>query len=245
MALGRLTAGILHDASTPLSALVANTATLRQMLDRLAESATEARAQRLIESMRALIDTDQLACQRLLELVRSVKTFARQGESAMAAADLEQILSGSIRLAAAAHKQRVEFVEQFGGVGLVECNAAEMAQVFLNLLVNAAEAIAVRGTVTVRSSREGGDAVVSIADTGAGIPEDVRGRVFEGVSTKPLGSGTGLGLSSAKRAVEQHHRGSLTFETETGKGTTFIVRIPVRAAAEGTPAKGGRAPLRH
>ena len=121
----------------------------------------------------------------------------------------------------------------------MRCHAGDINQVVLNLLLNAAHAIgdAVKGTqakgrITV-STRAIADYVeIAIADTGDGIPEDVRARIFEPfVTTKEVGRGTGQGLALSRGIVVEKLKGSLHFETETGKGTTFFIRLPVSESA--------------
>jgi two-component system, NtrC family, sensor kinase len=117
----------------------------------------------------------------------------------------------------------------------VVCNLGDLNQVFLNLLINAAQAIGdvVKGTgnkgkIRVRTWQERGRVVVAISDTGGGIPEDIRGKIFEPFfTTKEVGKGTGQGLALARNVVVERHGGTLTFETEVGKGSTFFVRLPL------------------
>jgi len=124
---------------------------------------------------------------------------------------------------------------EFGDLPLVVCNIGDLNQVFLNLLVNAAHAIgeAVNGTgekgrIRVRTVSEGGTVLVTISDTGCGIPEANRAKVFDPFfTTKEVGRGTGQGLAIARSVVVDRHKGTLTFESEVGKGTTFYVRLPV------------------
>jgi signal transduction histidine kinase len=130
----------------------------------------------------------------------------------------------------------------------VVCYVGEINQVFLNLIVNAAHAIAdvvkdsgQRGTLSIATRCEPGDVVVvAIADTGTGIPDTIRDRVFDPVfTTKPVGKGTGQGLALARTAIVDRHGGSISFETQQGHGTTFFVRLPVHgrgaAAAASRP----------
>ena len=119
------------------------------------------------------------------------------------------------------------------------CRAGAINQVLLNIVINAAHAIGDvssetqrRGVITVRTWRDGDGVCISIADTGAGIPVDLRHNVFEPFfTTKVVGRGTGQGLAIARTIIVEKHRGSLTFETAPGKGTTFLVRLPIDAAA--------------
>jgi signal transduction histidine kinase len=100
--------------------------------------------------------------------------------------------------------------------------------VFLNILVNAGQAIEGEGKVTVRTQLDGDCVLISISDTGRGIPPEHAARVFSsGFTTKPIGIGTGLGLAISRQIVVEKHKGSIDFETEPGAGTTFHIRIPI------------------
>jgi two-component system, NtrC family, sensor kinase len=110
----------------------------------------------------------------------------------------------------------------------VECFPQMLNQVFLNLLVNAGQAIEGAGKIAVSSRLEGGEVHIAIADSGRGMTAEQKARAFHaGFTTKPVGEGTGLGLSIAKEIIEDKHGGSLDFESERGVGTTFHIRIPV------------------
>jgi two-component system NtrC family sensor kinase len=114
----------------------------------------------------------------------------------------------------------------------VRCNIADLNQVFLNLVVNAADAIEEtgrRGRITVATAVEGTDVVVRVSDTGSGIPENVRSKIFDPFfTTKDVGRGSGQGLPLARGVVQEGHGGSLTVESVPGEGTTFAVRIPIK-----------------
>jgi signal transduction histidine kinase len=119
----------------------------------------------------------------------------------------------------------------------ISCQIGELNQAFLNIIVNAAHAIAgfikegERGRIRVVTRQEGGDAIVEISDTGGGIPEAIRPRIFDPFfTTKGVGRGTGQGLAIARRSVIERHGGTLTFETTMGQGTTFVIRIPNQAS---------------
>ena len=120
----------------------------------------------------------------------------------------------------------------------VPCFLSDLNQVFLNLLVNAAHAVgdvmastSRRGRIRVKSQMSDNQVLISISDTGTGIPEPIRDRIFDPFfTTKGLGKGTGQGLALARSVVVERHGGSLSFETEVGKGTTFFVRLPLHGA---------------
>jgi len=122
---------------------------------------------------------------------------------------------------------------------MVQCLAAELNQVILNLIVNAAHAIADaaahgkkgKGTITLSTRRCGHQVEIRIADTGTGIPEPIRDRIFEPFfTTKQMGKGTGQGLAIAHAVVVDKHGGTIHFETEMGQGTTFIIGLPLNSA---------------
>ncbi len=111
----------------------------------------------------------------------------------------------------------------------VECHPHLLSQVFLNLLVNAGQAIEGEGKITVRTRLEGASVHVAIADTGRGMTAEQRQKVFSaGFTTNPLGVGTGLGLPISRQIIQEVHGGSIEFESQPGVGTTFHIRIPVR-----------------
>jgi signal transduction histidine kinase len=126
-------------------------------------------------------------------------------------------------------------VTEFGDLPPVMCHAGDLNQVFLNLIINAADAIGEvvkrgggKGTIRIKTSREADLVGIDIADTGTGIPEAIRHRVFEPFfTTKDVGKGKGQGLAVARSIVVTKHGGTLTFESEVGKGTTFTIRLPI------------------
>jgi signal transduction histidine kinase len=131
-----------------------------------------------------------------------------------------------------------EVTTEFGDLPPVLCHVGDMNQVFLNLIVNAAHAIedvvkksGGMGTIRVRTSREDSLARIDIIDSGSGIPETIRHRVFDPFfTTREVGKGTGQGLAIARSVVVTKHGGTLTFESEVGKGTTFTIRLPICGA---------------
>ena len=179
---------------------------------------------------------------RVVTIVRSMKEFAHPTRSEMAHADINQAISATLTIARNEYKYVADLETELGDLPPVVCNVGEINQAVLNIVVNAAHAIgdAVQGTdrkgrITVQTRREADAVVISIGDTGGGIPADVQGRVFDPFFTmKEVGKGTGQGLAIARAVVVEKHRGSLRFETEPGHGTTFILRLPIDGAAPGS-----------
>lgn len=119
-------------------------------------------------------------------------------------------------------------VREYSGLPAVECMPSQINQVFMNLLINAAQAIDKKGTITVRTGSSGDEVWLEVADTGNGIAPENMSRIFEPFfTTKPVGKGTGLGLSLSYGIVQKHH-GRIEVKSEPGKGSTFRVWLPVR-----------------
>jgi signal transduction histidine kinase len=176
---------------------------------------------------------------RVGSIVRSMTEFAHPDAHSKADVDINRAIRSTLNMARNEYKTVAEVVTDFGDIPPVRCHAGDVNQVVLNLLLNAAHAIGdvvqgsgKRGRITVGTRAIAGYVEISIADTGDGIPESVRGRIFEPfVTTKEVGRGTGQGLALSRGLVVEKLKGSLHFETETGKGTTFYIRLPVSETA--------------
>ncbi len=183
---------------------------------------------------------------RVSSIVRSMNQFAHPDSKEMTAADLNTAIESTLTIARNEYKYVAELETELGPLPPVVCHVGDVNQMILNIVVNAAHAIgdAVKGTdrkgrLHVRTQRDGDDVVVSIADTGGGIPDEIRAKVFDPFfTTKEVGRGTGQGLTIARSVVEKH-RGQLRFETEVGKGTTFFIRLPIDAGLRAFRATAG------
>lgn len=205
-----------------------------ELLATIEQAEAAADIEYLVEEIpRALAQTLE-GVDRVATIVRAMKEFAHPGEKEKVPADLNHGLRNTLVVARNELKYVAEVETEFGDLPPVVCRPGDLNQVFLNLLVNAAHAIAKvvdgtaqKGLIRVRTCRDGDQVLVTISDTGCGIPEEIRAHIFEPFfTTKEVGRGTGQGLSLARAIVEQHG-GSLTFESEVGKGTTFYIRLPV------------------
>jgi two-component system NtrC family sensor kinase len=172
---------------------------------------------------------------RVGSIVRSMTEFAHPDSHAMADVDINRAIKTTLNMARNEYKSVADIETDFGDIPTVHCHAGDFNQVVLNLLLNAAHAIgdvvegtSSKGRITVRTRAIADFVEISIADTGDGIPESVRSRIFEPfVTTKEVGRGTGQGLALSRGLVVEKLKGSLHFETETGKGTIFYIRLPV------------------
>jgi two-component system NtrC family sensor kinase len=235
--LGRLLAGVVHEINTPVGSILSNNEVLTrslEMLEKLVESSLTAgspppdKAMKILETLRSLALVDRIACERISSVVRGLKTFGRSDAVEFRKADLNEILDNTLKLAQCEFRRRITVETSYGELPEVECDAHLLSQVFLNLLVNAGQAIEGEGVVKIETGSENGLAHVSISDTGCGIPYEKQASIFTaGFTTKPLGVGTGLGLSISRRIVVEIHGGTIDFESEPGKGTTFHLRIPL------------------
>jgi PAS domain S-box-containing protein len=180
---------------------------------------------------------------RVVTIVRAMKEFAHPERKGMARADINKGLLNTLTVARNELKYVADIETNFGDLPLVVCSIGDLNQVFLNLLVNAAHAMGEvvqgtgqKGVIRIETRVEGPMALIAIADTGAGIPENIRDRIFDPFfTTKEVGRGTGQGLAIARSVVDRHG-GTLTFESEVGKGTTFRIALPIDGNEPGDAA---------
>ena len=204
---------------------------------RAAEAEMSADLDYILENAPLAIESSIEGLGRIATIVRSMKEFAHPDQAVKQPADLNQAIRSTLVVAHNEYKYVAQIDAQLGDLPLVPCHLGEINQVILNLLVNASHAIAdvVKdtgnlGKLTVRSGVDGEHVEISISDTGMGIPEAVRAKIFDPFfTTKEVGKGTGQGLAIARSVIVNKHGGTLRFETECNKGTTFFIRLPIGA----------------
>jgi PAS domain S-box-containing protein len=261
---GQLAAGIAHEINTPTQFVGDNTRFLQDafrdlepilasciracetpevetqanpILAELVAAARAADLPYLVEEIPKAINQSLEGVERVAKIVRSMKDFSHPGGDTKQAIDLNRALESTLTVCRNEWKYVADAVLDFDPhLPLVTCLPGECNQVFLNLIINAAHAIAdklggaagEKGKITLVTRRDGDWAEVRISDTGTGIPEEHRARIFDPFfTTKEVGRGTGQGLSIALSVITQKHGGTIRFETEVGRGTTFIVRLPI------------------
>jgi PAS domain S-box-containing protein len=234
---GTLAAGVAHEINNPLAAVIANldymTESLRHMIGGdSVESGPTRSAAWVLEEIKTPLDDARDAAERVRFIVRDLKMFSRSpSDEPTGAVDVKSIMESSLRMAWNEIRHRARLVKNYGPVPGVRANEARLGQVFLNLVVNAAQALqeghAEQNEIRVTTRLEGDRVIIEVADTGAGIPPEILGRIFDAFfTTKAVGVGTGLGLAICHRIVTDMG-GELTVETEIGTGTTFRVSLPV------------------
>ncbi|MEN6537115.1 MAG: ATP-binding protein, partial [Bryobacteraceae bacterium] len=222
--LGKLAAGVAHEINNPLGGIMALTAlSLEDM------KPDDPNRENMEEVLRQ--------SERCRDIVRGLLEFSRQSEAHMELVDLNKVLNDTVAL--------LERQALFFNINIVRniepllppvmADRSQLQQLFMNILMNAVQAMNERGTVTLVTGRNGsGQVEVSISDTGVGIPPDKIDRIFDPFyTTKPIDQGTGLGLSIAYGIVTRHG-GTISAESEMGKGSTFTIRLPAASQSDGT-----------
>jgi signal transduction histidine kinase len=264
-AVGRLAAGVAHEINTPVQFVGDSIEFLRDatkdlmgVVERLRtveravlanapalEAAIAARAAAEAADLPYVVENVPKAFERAAEgltrvttIVRSMKEFAHPDRKEMSAVDLNRALEATLVIARNEYKYVAELETDFEELPPVMCHIGDVNQALLNIIVNAAHAIAdvvkgggERGRLVVKTWRDGNDALIAIRDSGTGIPEGIHDRVFDPFfTTKPVGQGTGQGLAIAHSVIVDKHRGQLSFVSEPGVGTTFLIRLPIDGA---------------
>ena len=251
--IGQLAAGVAHEINNPVAYVNSNLKTLQsyvtdllKVLSAYEQSETEMTAttrMRLTElkqkidvvfmrdDIGKLLSESIEGLQRVKRIVLDLKDFSHVGESEKQWANLERGMDSTLNVVWNELKYKAEVVKEYGGIPEIECVPTQINQVFMNLLMNAAQAIEDHGRITIRTGQDGENIWVEVEDTGAGIEPQNLGRIFDPFfTTKPIGKGTGLGLSLSYSIV-QKHGGRIELSSEPGKGTTFRVVLPQHAIA--------------
>ena len=246
--LGQLVAGIAHELNNPLNYIYGNTEFLSEyvktfvdLLDRVGSDLdlTPEQKARLAEwkhdkdlefvrgDLAKLLEGVRLGAERAAEIVRGLRAFARVGSAAdIGLVDLGETIELALTILRHELRDRVRVHKELGNVPRVRCDAPRMSQVFVNLILNAIQAMNGEGDLFIRLSADEEFVRVAIRDTGCGIPPHVKGKIFDPFfTTKPVGQGTGLGLSISYGIVEQHG-GRIEVDSVEGHGATFTVVLP-------------------
>jgi PAS domain S-box-containing protein len=277
VSLGQLVAGVAHEINNPVSFIHGNLSPARnytldllelikvyqhycpnppvQVLDKIDAIDLDY----IAEDFPKLFNSMQVGTERIVEIVKSLRNFSRLDEAAGKSVNIHEGIDSTLmilqnRLKSHSSRPGIEIVKDYQQLPQVECFPGELNQVFMNILINAIDALEERdkqrpieecdrhpSRITIRSYQAaGGFVAVSIADNGRGIPEQVRARLFDPFfTTKPVGKGTGLGLSISHSIIVDRHGGRLSCISTPGEGAEFVIEIPVRPNLTGTSSKKG------
>jgi signal transduction histidine kinase len=250
--IGQLAAGVAHEINNPIGFVHANLQMLREYVEGLlhmvdiyerAESALTADPALLAEirlakesvdlafirnDLKSLLNESLDGVQRVRGIVQDLRDFSHVGEAERQTAALHPGIDSTLNIVAAEIRKKAQVLKEYGIIPEIECVPAQLNQVFLNLLMNALQAIDRDGLIVIRTGHEGEWVWVEIQDNGCGIPRENIGRIFDPFfTTKPVGQGTGLGLSVSWGIVSQHG-GRIDVRSEPGEGSVFRVWLPVK-----------------
>ncbi|WP_230981329.1 7TM diverse intracellular signaling domain-containing protein [Echinicola salinicaeni] len=253
--LGQLTAGIAHEINNPINFVSSNVSPLKrdikdiieivdayrekgksefskESLEDLQELEEDLEFDYLIEEIGLLLKGMEDGAKRTVEIVKGLRLFSRVDEQDVKKVDLHDGINSTLVLLNST-MGKIEIRKEYGNIPMVECLAGKINQVFMNIISNAIQALGEQGSenpapeILIKTISQNGNVILEIGDNGPGMPEHVRERIFEPFfTTKAVGKGTGLGLSIVYKIIE-NHKGTLDVITEPGKGSKFVIKLPV------------------
>ena len=230
--MGILAAGVAHEINNPLAAVKlvialakSHMQTLKKLSENLSDEAKAKTGQVLKECEEHLAQGDECV-DHITQIVRDMKVFSRSDRGDFHPDNLNRILDSVVAIVWNSIKTKIELKKNYGELPMVPCNPQQMSQVFLNLIVNASQAME-RGIITLVTRVEKDYAVIEISDNGSGIPPEILDKIFDPFfTTKDAEKGTGLGLSITQDIVKRH-KGTISVRSQVGQGTMFMIQLPV------------------
>ena len=252
--LGQLVAGVAHELNNPINFIYGNLLHLKNYTNNLIEIINkyeviqkqlsedkfeeveklkeELEYEFIVEDVGSLLKSCYDGAERSKQIIIDLKNFSRLDEAMVKEVDLHEGINSALNILDSKYKDRVTVHKQYGTIPQVMCYAGQVNQVFMNVLDNAAQAIDGNGNVYVRTKVVDQDVVIEFEDTGPGIDAEVIPKIFDPFfTTKPVGEGTGLGLSICYKIIKSHN-GKMEVESEKGKGTKFIIKLPINWTAQ-------------
>lgn len=255
--LGQLAAGVAHEINNPIGFIQSNIKTLKEYVkdlmsilykseevilalkkkDQKAFSEGLRELEKIKKSVgldfikndiEKLISESEEGTFRVYKIVRDLRDFSRADDADRKFFDLHRAIDSTLNIVWNELKYKAEVIKEYGNIPEVECFPTQLNQVFMNLFVNASQAIREKGVIKIRTFCENEKVFVEVSDTGAGIPADIINKLFDPFfTTKEPGKGTGLGLAISYNIIKKHN-GDITVNSTPGKGTTFLIELPIR-----------------
>ena len=215
--LGQLVAGVAHEINTPIASIKSNNEIATKLISKIEDV-------NISDVLREINTIDKEAIERINRLVVSLRKFVRLDEAELQEADINKELDLTLDLIRHETKNRITIVKNYGELPPIKCYPNMLNQVFMNILVNGAQAIETTGEITIDTTYEKNNLIVKIKDTGCGIKEPEK-IFFAGYTTKGVGVGTGLGLAISQKIIEKHE-GKIEVNSRVNEGSEFIITIP-------------------
>jgi len=236
--LGQLTAGVAHEINNPIGAINSNIdlnesclvkiKKLFGFLSKRKDLEATGKLEHLIGVLEKNNETSKVASDRIIEIVNSLKNFARLDESDYQKVDIHEGLESTLTLLSPKLKDKIKIIKDYGKITPVNCYPNQLNQVFMNIISNAILAIKNEGSITIKTEVNNSTIKISIKDTGIGISNQDKEKIFDPFfTTREIGEGRGLGLSVSLGIIEKHN-GNIEFISETNKGSEFIIILPVK-----------------
>ncbi len=249
--LGIMTAGVAHEINNPVNFISAGIESLSENYNdfktlvnkflafdghkpdeklwlEIEELKNKLSPTEMLEEMDELLSTIKNGARRTSEIVKGLRNFSRLDENEMKLANLEEGIDSTLVILNNQVKDRIEIIRAYGNIPEILCYPGQLNQVFMNILHNATQAIEGKGEIRIITEKVNNDVCIRFKDNGSGMPEEVRSHIFDPFfTTKAVGKGTGLGLSIAYGIIEKHN-GTIEVKSEPGKGTEFIISLPVK-----------------
>lgn len=224
--LGQLVAGIAHELNNPISYIYANMATLKELTEKQLKDRTPLTTEDR-KDLEAIIEESAEGSRRVKTLVDDLRNFSRLDEAEFKPADIHEGLNSTLKLLRKETADRITVHRKYGDVPAIQCMPGQLNQVFMNILLNAVQAIEGHGDIRIRTESDDNYVNIRIQDNGSGMTDENKQQMFNPFyTTKPVGQGTGLGLSISFSIIRAH-RGELLVDSTPGKGTTMTIRLPI------------------
>ncbi len=250
VSLGVLTAGIAHEINNPVNYINSGVAGLERAIskilallekyeqltlenfdeqkDEIETYKQKNRFDYLLETALKVIKNIGTGAQKTTEIVKGLRTFSRLDEADLKTVDIHEGIESVLVLLHNQYKNRVKIIKEYETIPPIECYPGKLNQVFMNLLSNAIQAIEGKGEILIKTSQITDNVRIVVKDSGKGIPQEIIDRIFEPFfTTKSVGQGTGLGLSISLSIIQQNHHGDIRVTSEPGKGSTFVITLPI------------------